>query len=359
MPQYRVYYAVYQVCIAPDGTAPTTSHVAHGLQNCGITTTFNLEQVFEIGQQAIYENIENIPDIEITLEKVLDKYPLLYHMATRGASAATLGGRSNQKCGVAISVFPDTFDSASGAAGTVLAEAFASGMFVSSLTYNFPVEGNFSEQVSLIGNNIVWKTSGITLAGAFNNTDAPLSASASGGVNRREDFIWRMDTTSGNASIGSRLPTQVDGINASGNNVVQSDGFYPVAVQNITVSTNLGREPLFQLGKKGPYFRFVQFPTEVTCEISIISKRGSMVGATEEGTQGDGNNLINETIVIKAREGTKLDLGSRNKLASISETGGDAGTGGGNRTITYSYSNFNDLTVTHPTDPTTALAADS
>ena len=43
------------------------------------------------------------------------------------------------------------------------------------------------------------------------------------------------------------------------------------------------------------------------------------------------------------RNGLGLDLGSKNRLSSVSYGGGDAG--GGNATSTYSYTNFNDLDV--------------
>ena len=41
-------------------------------------------------------------------------------------------------------------------------------------------------------------------------------------------------------------------------------------------------------------------------------------------------------------------MGQKNKLSSVSYGGGDAG--GGNATVTYSYTNFNDFTVMHLTD---------
>jgi hypothetical protein len=46
--------------------------VARGAQSVGMTTTFNFEQVFELGQLEIYEFIEAEPEIEVTVEKVLD-----------------------------------------------------------------------------------------------------------------------------------------------------------------------------------------------------------------------------------------------------------------------------------------------
>ena len=41
-------------------------------------------------------------------------------------------------------------------------------------------------------------------------------------------------------------------------------------------------------------------------------------------------------------------LGNKNKLSSVTYGGGDAG--GGNATVTYSYSTFNDFTVVHWAD---------
>ena len=58
---------------------------------------------------------------------------------------------------------------------------------------------------------------------------------------------------------------------------------------------------------------------------------------------GDGTNLSNNAITIKDDAGTILTLGTKNKLSSVSYSGGD--TGGGNATVTYSFSNFNDLLV--------------
>ena len=68
----RIFYACQAVAIAPRGTGTlAASHVVYGLQSVGMSSTFSLDQVFEMGQLAIYENIEEVADIEITLEKVI------------------------------------------------------------------------------------------------------------------------------------------------------------------------------------------------------------------------------------------------------------------------------------------------
>jgi hypothetical protein len=104
-----------------------------------------------------------------------------------------------------------------------------------------------------------------------------------------------------------------------------------------------------ELGRKTPYTRPATFPIEVTCEIEAITTSGDLVNAYEFGdtslysTRASGNNTAEETIFIYLRGGYGFDLGSSNRLASVSYGGGDAT--GGNATCTYSYTNFNVLDV--------------
>jgi hypothetical protein len=343
MPNNRIYWACQGVGISPQDSVSFTP--VHGVQTVGITTTFNLEQVFEIGQLSIYENIEDIPDIEVTMEKVLDGHNLIYLLATKGYTSTTLAGRSTKKCNIALNIYDDTYEAAS---GTPQTEVVMSGMYVSSVSYTLPVEGNCTEAVTLVGNNKYWKTSNFllsgTLLGATPGTDAPRLPTASGGVQRRENVIF---TTGAGPGTYTRLPSEVEGISSSGTNN-QTAGVFGAHIQSITVSVDLGREALNELGRRGPYFRYVNFPVEVTTEIETLSTRGDLVDATEVGLGGSGYNLVDQVIYIALQDGTRIDLGSRNKLASISYGGADAG--GGNATVTYSYTTFNDFIVTHPSD---------
>ena len=118
----------------------------------------------------------------------------------------------------------------------------------------------------------------------------------------------------------------------------------------------MGREELFELGTRQPYARVVTFPVEVTCDIEVLSISGDLINAFADGCAlstdpctGVQDNLVAETIRIATCEGTRIFLGNNNKLASVNYGGGDAG--GGNVTVTYSYSTFNDFTVIHPQDP--------
>lgn len=366
----RIFYAVHQVGIRKDGEAAfVTGDEIHGCQSVGMTTNFNLEQIFELGQLAIYENVEEIPDVEITLNKVLDGTPLIYHLSTQKALTPTLSGRSNDKAIFGLSIFDDTLESAQ---GTEHSSVECSGMFVGSLSYNFPLDDSFNEDVTLVGNDKVWLNDAnivnptdlartIAMNGEFGTLDSPPGV---GGVNRRENLILvGTDLSPGTDDNGmvddvdmTILPPEVFGISSSGTNEKSDAPDFDAHLSSITVSADLGRENINELGRKGPYHRTVTFPIEVTCEIEVTTTSGDMISATEGGiyTTGtdpclDGGNLLNRTIRIATCEGTRIYLGLKNKLSSVNYTGGDAG--GGNVTVTYTFTTFNDFTVMHTGDP--------
>ena len=369
----RIFWATQGLIIVTDGDIPTgsyagraagalTSHafnttdgsastgvVMNGVQSVGITTTFNLEQVFELGQLSIYENIENIPDIEVTIERVLDGTTLAYAAASpnsfvrsTGAAVANQGGLvagANDRCDVHLAVYSDTATKA----GSVVpkSQVYMSGMYVSSVSYTVPVDGNATESVTLVGNAKAWLnhddygwagaaavSQGIADTGLDFGTDSP---AASDGVQRRQEFKYST----------SKLPADIPGISgtSAGNRL---SGTTPIAhIQNWTCSADFGREQIFELGRKGTYHRYVTFPVEISNEFEVISTSGDLVGADENN-----DNLTNRTIFIELNDGTQFDFGTKNKLQSVGYTGGD--TGGGNVSMTFSYITFNDLSVKTP-----------
>ena len=361
----RVFYAIQQFSLTPDGEVvengvSTNTVVLHGIQSVGITTTFNLEQVFELGQLAIYENIEGVPDIEVTVEKVLDGSAPVFLAATRQHDSTSLVGRSACRCQGRLGIISDTKDSV----GTFpVTEVYMSGLYVSSVSYTVPVDGNATESVTLVGNNKRWSTRAKSdpynlsraVSGIFTgNNDTPAAAT---GVSRAQDVNFSYTSSDGvssgsdvvgagivNSSTGTILPPEIDGISTSGTNDKTADGTaYRARIQNITTSVDLGREELFQLGKKSPYHRYVNFPVEVSTEISALAISGDMIDAKEEA-----DNLSDRRIRIQLKEGLYVNLGDKNKLASVSYSGGDAG--GDNVELSYSYTTFNDFTVTHNVD---------
>jgi len=360
----RIYYACQAVAISDEGWTSsndlTTDELVHGVQSVGITTNFNLEQAFELGQIEIYENIEGTPDVEVTLEKVIDGYPLIYHMATTGvigASQTGLAARADRKCDLRLGIFDAASNNVAAAdenSGNSEVEVYCSGMYVSSVSYTVPVDGNATESVTLVGNNKQWLAGANTKivdasVSGFDGTDQPFAIGTDddpkGGVQRREDVML-------NASI---LPTTIFGKGQSligsgyGNALVGGTGDPLVHIQNFTCSVDLGREDILEFGRKTPYFRPATFPVEVTSEFEVISTSGDWVSAYETGnsdlynTSASGDNLRNECIFLTLRCGVAFDLGNKNKLTSVSYAGGDAG--GGNVSSTFSYSNYNVLDV--------------
>lgn len=361
----RILYSCQAVKIAAPAAAPYSQGIdgygqmIHGLQSVGMTTSFNLEQAFELGQIEIYENIEGTPDVEVTLEKVIDGYPLIYLMASTGVyetSASGLLARSKERCDLALGIFGEEFNhvaTATDNAGYAEVEVRCTGMYISSVSYTLPVDGNCTESVTLVGNDKQWRIGnavGIsdTNVALFDGLDDPQAlaagaggTAASGGVQRREDVLM-------NAAV---LPQSIYGAGAPayGNGFNTSTGSPKIHLQSLSISTDFSRDDVLELGRKTPYYRPANFPVEVTCEIEAISTSGDFVEAAEVGdpdlflTANSGNNTSEESIWIPLRAGIVFDLGSKNRLSSVSYGGGDAT--GGNVSNTYSYSNFNDFDV--------------
>lgn len=399
MPNNRIFYAIHSVAIKENGTQPTNEvvpiipgqdvvpsgrwEILRGAQSVGMTTTFNYEQIFQLGQLETYEFVELEPEVEFTIERVLDGTKPAYFMTTGPRGATELTARTaDYKVDVAIPVYSDSQTRATGLPVSVV---YGSGMFLSSVSYTFPVDGNFTESVTLVGNDKIWadhelagdpypttlsRPTGLegqatgpatisdngstqsqlgfpsgVLSGAgaqghpggidpFTTADGEDALVIGSGVQRREAFD--LDC--------SRLPTEIPGVSASG-----TLGGLVEHIQTITVSTDLGREDIFELGKKRPFFKFVTFPIEVTSSIEVITSQGDLIDALakEPDACQRFNNTDNQTIKLCLCEGLVIDLGGKNRLQSVDWAGGEAG--GDNVTITYNYQNFNDLTITHST----------
>lgn len=363
MASKRTYWAITALGIGPEGGGAAASgpkvkeaKYLNGVQSVGISTNFNLEQVFQLGQLEIYQDVEEVPDIEITIEKVLDDNKTAYQRCIGqptwvngafttdlhdGTAKLELTKIQNNKCDAYLTVHPDTAENAgdSGSNGNVESFVWCSGMYVSSVSFNFPTDGNFTESLTLVGNHKKWYAGGAsyTLVGA-----PTVDSLQTGDVLRRQNF--ELDTIPASISPGGTAGFKDKG--------------HPV-IQNITVSTDFGREPINALGQKLPYHRYVTFPVEVTCEIEVVIN--DAMAQDVNALPLTDSNLSEESIIIKIwdestadvegdhsglyAQGSNLvhfiDLGTKNKITSITYGGGD--TGGANATYSYSYRNFNKL----------------
>jgi len=330
----RIFYACQAVAITPRGAANVDpEHVVHGVQSIGMSSTFTLDQVFEQGQIEIYENIEEVADIEVTLEKVIDGYKLIYDLATQGACKTDIVAASKARSDVYVAVFDDGLSHATGVPRNVVMN---SGMYVSSVSYSYSIDGSATESVTLVGNDRFWnaETAGVIGTSAASAWSSNPTTNIDGTDTPLSGVVRRVNVDLENSQLPGIVKSQ-GGDDATG----QGGGYH---VQSISVSTDFGQENIQELGRFGPYHRYATFPIEVTCEFEVISTSGDLVSVS-----GNAPNLTDNDILIRDTAGTILDLGSsdagKNKLSSVSYSGAD--TGGGNATVTYSFSNFNVLKV--------------
>lgn len=335
MANNRIFYAVQAVGIGHSGIMPasigtngTNFEWMKGVQSVGITTNFNLEQVFELGQLGVYQNVDNVPEVEITLEKVIDGNKLLYLQCVGNTGKTNLVDASTKACNVYLAIYPDTNINSTG--NGIQGLVFCSGMRLNNVSYNFSVDGNAKESVTLQGFDKYWLTpASYTLPDGYGGNTPNAIVVSDATVVRRQNVIFGVGKTV--------LPTTV------ANRVRGSNG----NVQSIAIAADFKRDNIFELGAYRPYTKYTQFPIQITAEYQVISLSGDYVDASgyqPRVTSAD------ETISVMASTdqagtstGVYLNLGSKNRLQSVNYTGGD--TGGGNATTTYSYVTFNDFLV--------------
>jgi hypothetical protein len=218
----RVFWAIEQVAIKDNAAAATSTvaprnsreyangplasgidevggvwEVPRGLQSAGMTTNFNLEQVFQIGQVELYEYSERQPDIEMTLSKAIDGAKPLFFMVTDPTQQNDIIARTNvYRVDVAMQIYPDSQFRATGRPISIVT---ASGMYVSNISYTFPIDGFVTEDITLVGNDKIWGTfqaiSGIT-------------AGHNGGQGGGEPLvIWPDDALGNNPNAPEGLPS--------------------------------------------------------------------------------------------------------------------------------------------------------
>jgi hypothetical protein len=319
----RIFYATQGVKLSPvlpDGTT-ADAVIPGGIQTVGITTNYNLERVFQLGQLELYDTIENNPEVQVTLNKVFDGTKPLFLITMGGTNSANSGSIvefQNNRVNLDLYVHQDTNQ---GTTGNALAVVSCTGLYASSFTYTFPTDGNMTEEVTLVGNTKTWTSDPSNSSVFSSNVNAK-------GLARRWKFNYD----------NCVFPT--------GSGAIPFDPSNPTPFSNITVNFDLGREAIYSLGTYVPYLRFVNFPLEITTEITSIAQDGDFLNIDENtySCEASTSAIVDKPIklvICGTGVGDKLtiDLGDKNKLQSVNYTGGD--TGGGNVQISYSFTTNN------------------
>jgi len=415
MANTRTFYAVYQVAIKDNAASPTHNiapvnsrefasgwapgaslgavdnvaglwEVVRGVQSVGVTTNFQTEQAFQLGQVELYEVAERQPEVEATLEKVLDGSKPMFFMVTDPSFNANIVGKvASYRVDVALGIYAD---SQTRAQNNPLTVQTLSGMYLSSLAYNFSVDGPSTEEIGLVGNDKLWALLDTSVSGHPNaisdvtdnaGTDAqapegiPLGAFSGlqelaggtasagltsvvgSGVTRREEVdIARsvlpvhIPGVSGAQSVagvgadtlGGLVGQTITVVTANTDNVVEH-------IQSISLSVDFGREDIFELGSKRPFSKTASFPIQTSASIEVISAEGDLVDAKAGLDCGADELQQNNTVIVRTCDGLQVDLGDSMFLESIDQAGG--GADGGNLTATFNYTGFNIFNVTHDT----------
>jgi hypothetical protein len=207
--------------------------------------------------------------------------------------------------------------------GTLSSEGFVqcTGLYMSSYSLNFNLEGASTESATFVGNSLAWASGTITPVAGLNASAAIQSYTAHADSN--SGVIDRKTFTGGTIALGK--------------------------LQSATFSVSMDREDLLQLGNKTPYFRAASFPVETTLELEYLANKDSNGFNINENKLNDGCDVsagISAGDHIKAGNRT-FKFGSMNWTGS-SYSGGDAG--GGNATISFNYQGFNFLNIDTNTD---------
>ena len=319
--------------------------VPSGIQSVGFSTSVAFEPIFQLGQTEVYGRTESqSPEVECTISKAIDGTELLYITLNGGEDAkgklpAELAANSAE---LELGVYHDSIPGVGGESGAAESFIYCSGMYISNVQYQFPLDGVATEEITLIGDTKKWTTSSSgsalsSLTESYNSGTAPSAYQR-----------WKVNVS------GSTLPS----------------GVADWPIQSISMTMAIGREAIQELGTRGKYCRYATFPFEVTSEFEVIAGKrpngNASVNVVEEAYNFENDYELNciptmeagfkdQTIIVNicnndtnadtptAQTGYKFDLGTKNRVTSVNHAGGD--TGGGNVTLTYSFQNYNYLVV--------------
>lgn len=300
----RVYYASQGVSV--NGTT------VEGAQSAGVTANFTLEQAFQLGKIGIYDNIITNAEATMSVSKILDGRDTIYKLFAGGNESCVADKAATQQTILLASNTQDG-DVALDTANQNVIEM--TGAYLNSISYTIPVDGFSTEEVSFVADN----------KGTSASTVSPPS-----GTGTRASYRQMVNISS------SSFPVEISGQN----------------VTNISFSTDYGREAMYKLGTFNPYFRYANFPIEVSVDFTVANT-GVNLTAVDMGNitaTGDGNLPGKQDIVVVLDNAAGF-VGSHGykftasgcRLTSVSQDGGD--TGGGNASTTFSYTTYNDFCI--------------
>lgn len=300
----RIYYASHAVQV--------NNKTVEGAQSAGITANFTLEQAFQLGKVGIYDNIITDAEAGMSVSKILDGADTIFNLfAGTGTNKVSIADEAATQRTIRIASNKTDADTSLQSDDQVVVQC--TGAYLSSISYTIPVDGFATEEVSFVADNKSVTTS---------------TVSAPTGTGTRAIYRQMIKTDG--------FPAEVSGKN----------------VTNISFSTDYGREAMYKLGTFDSYFRYANFPFEVTVEFTVANTGVDVTSVALTGVTSTSDGNLPEkqdiTVTVSNASGFPGSHGyefkaSGCRLTSISQDGG--GTDGGNASTTYTYTTYNDFVI--------------
>lgn len=263
----RIFYATHNVMLGGKSLK--------GVQSVSLSSNFNLEPVFQLGQLSYLEQIPTTPTVEVTINRSIVGGP---------AIKLDINDNNVNEVEKQLQTAQDIIIG-SDAGGFTIKNGF-----LSSYRVNFATEGVFNEEITYVGDAL--QSGGAFSALSDKNVHLP----------RRQDF------------------TGID-------NAVTA-----------SISVDFRRESIYRLGQYKPFLRTVTFPIECSIQYGVLLPAGGAFTNVEPG-----NCSVYSTEERSFSIGACSNVWTINKarLSSVNYSGGD--TGGGNVTIQYTYTAYNNI----------------
>lgn len=293
----RMYYALQSVQYNDGSTNP----VFYGIQSIGASSQGDRTPVFQLGQLGTYSSYttDDTP-VEITISKQIDGQSLLY--------PTLLAGENSESDSVQFNFWSIAGAASGQAAGVPSSRLHMKKYTISSVSYNFEVDGVGTEEITLIGDALI--ASGVS------------------------DATY-MDP---GKNCATNLATRAA--------IKEVNGSTPAGYQSISFSYSKNIESLYTLGKFRNVERYVSYPTECTIDYTVDATAIGALGSENNETVGDCTGSTGSCggsdFKIELCDGTIIRAGNA-IVTSTSYQGGD--TGGGQLQKVVSMSSWDDFAV--------------
>jgi hypothetical protein len=289
-----------------------------GVQSVGTSSTTNIESFASFGTFNVQTLLQDM-DLEITLEAALmsSENSLLGHLGYTGFSTSFFDTAQNVELVYQTGADTDTFASIKLSA------------IISSYSAQMGTDGPVTESLTMVNSGSTAFTSG-----AEDSITGPTAAQMCTVIDRPDftsfDRQYREDCCASDPAVTS-----------------------PIAnVVSWSMSMDASTEKVSVLGQSLPFGKFATFPVETSMEVEHhLSPAAVGIGGFNSGTVetvGGKSSLKDECYnPIVTVTGPKSWALSGARQASISRSGGDVG--GGNVSVSESFTGFNDLTHVNTT----------